>query len=82
MSFDLTRLLAAVGKAESFLAEKTGSHDNGEPRPDTEMVGSSAAMVEVYKLISRAAPTDAPVLIEGRVGDGQGTRCSLDSQEQ
>ena len=69
--FDLTRLLTAVGKAESFLAEKTRSHDNGEPRPDTEMIGSSAAMVEVYKLISRAAPTDAPVFIEGESGTGK-----------
>ena len=69
--FDLTRLLTAVGKAESFLAEKTRSHDNGEPRPDTEMIGSSAAMVEVYKLISRAASTDAPVFIEGESGTGK-----------
>ncbi len=69
--FDLTRLLTAVGKAESFLAEKTRSHDNEEPLPDTEMIGSSAAMVEVYKLISRAAPTDAPVLIEGESGTGK-----------
>ena len=69
--FDLTRLLAAVGKAESFLAQKTCSRDKEEAYPDTEMIGSSAAMVEVYKLISRAAPTDAPVLIEGESGTGK-----------
>ena len=69
--FDLTRLLAAVGKAESFLAEKKHSRDNGEPHLETEMVGSSAAMVDVYKLISRVAPTDAPVLVEGESGTGK-----------
>jgi len=33
--------------------------------PETEMIGSSAPMVAIYKMISRVAPTDATVLIEG-----------------
>jgi transcriptional regulator with PAS, ATPase and Fis domain len=39
--------------------------------PPTEMIGSSAAMVAIYKTISQAAPTDATVLIEGETGTGK-----------
>ena len=35
------------------------------------MIGSSARMVEIYKTISRVAPTDATVLIEGETGTGK-----------
>ena len=35
------------------------------------MIGSSAAMVEIYKTVSRVAPTDATVLIEGETGTGK-----------
>jgi DNA-binding NtrC family response regulator len=49
------------------------------PSPDTQaklgaesgLLGSTAGMLEVYKLIARAADTDAPVLITGESGTGK-----------
>ena len=35
------------------------------------MIGSSAAMVEIYKKVVRVAPTDATVVIEGETGTGK-----------
>jgi transcriptional regulator with PAS, ATPase and Fis domain len=35
------------------------------------MIGSSPAMVEIYKTVSRAAPTDASVIVEGETGTGK-----------
>ena len=35
------------------------------------MIGSSPAMVEIYKTVSRVAPTDATVIIEGETGTGK-----------
>jgi two-component system, NtrC family, response regulator HydG len=68
--FDLSRLLAVVRLAEQSLAAQPQSQDS-EPLPATEMVGFSSQMVEIYKTISRAAPTDVPVLIEGESGTGK-----------
>src|SRR5476651_2918116 len=39
--------------------------------PETEMIGSSPRMIEIYKQISKVAPTDATVLIEGETGTGK-----------
>ena len=39
--------------------------------PETEMIGSSPRMIEIYKTISQVAPTDATVLIEGETGTGK-----------
>ncbi len=69
--FDLTRLLETLHKAESFLAERDTKSVEAPEIPPTEMVGFSAPMIDVYKTISRAAPTDAPVLIQGETGTGK-----------
>ena len=69
--FDISELLRAIRQAESFLSQQGRVPDPFPETPPTEMVGSSAQMVEVYKTISRAAPTDAPVLVEGESGTGK-----------
>jgi len=68
--FELDRLLDTVRKAEAsrVTSEKESEIDD---MPDTEMIGSSAGMIEIYKTVSRVAPTDMTVLIEGETGTGK-----------
>lgn len=44
---------------------------NSEINLDHNMVGESARMKEVYRFLSRVAPTDSTVLIEGESGTGK-----------
>jgi DNA-binding NtrC family response regulator len=69
--FELDDLLAAVRKAEASLGAKAPDEEVDDDLPETEMIGSSAEMVEIYKTISRVAPTDATILIEGETGTGK-----------
>lgn len=69
--FGMSKLLDAVGKAAESLEAKTRKEAPEADIPETEMIGFTAAMVEVYKTISRAAPSDAPVLIQGESGTGK-----------
>lgn len=69
--FDVSKLLDAVGRAAAHLRETGGGGVKHPEVPPTEMVGFSPQMVEVYKTISRAAPTEAPVLIQGESGTGK-----------
>jgi DNA-binding NtrC family response regulator len=68
--FELDTLLEAVRRAL-----ENGSADDQETEPEdlpeTEMIGSSPGMVEIYKTVSRVAPTDATVVIEGETGSGK-----------
>jgi len=68
--FDLDRMLETVKRAEASRNQET---DEVEPEelPETDMIGSSTGMVEIYKTVSRVAPTDATVLIEGETGTGK-----------
>ena len=69
--FDLSRLLEVVRRAERHLRERSVPAAITPELPQTELIGFSAPMVDVYKTISRAAPTEVPVLIEGESGTGK-----------
>ena len=68
--FELDTLLEAVKRA---LDTRTSDDEEVEHEelPESEMIGSSASMIEIYKTVSRVAPTDASVLIEGETGTGK-----------
>jgi len=68
--FELDRLLETVRRAEGSRESKEKEVDI-EDMPETEMIGSSAGMIEIYKTVSLVAPTDATVLIEGETGTGK-----------
>ncbi|MFB3825816.1 MAG: sigma-54-dependent transcriptional regulator [Bryobacteraceae bacterium] len=68
--FDLDRMLETLKRAER--AREEGEQEAvEEDLPESEMIGSSPAMIEIYKTASRVAPTDATVLIQGETGTGK-----------
>jgi DNA-binding NtrC family response regulator len=68
--FKLETMLRAIERAE---ASRSGEEEEVEEEelPETEMIGSSPAMVEIYKTVDRVADTDATVIIEGETGTGK-----------
>lgn len=68
--FDFDHILETIRRAEN-----TGDPDDEEVEPEelpvTQMIGSSRAIIEIYKTISKVAPTNATVLIEGETGTGK-----------
>jgi DNA-binding NtrC family response regulator len=69
--FELDVLLEAIERAKASREEETDDEFEDEELPDTEFIGSSPSMIEIYKTVSRAAPTDATVIIEGETGTGK-----------
>ncbi len=69
--FDLKLLLSTVDRAvkQRAMAQSAPPPEPSLPRGD--LVGSSAAMLGIWKLIGRAAASDAPVLITGETGTGK-----------
>jgi DNA-binding NtrC family response regulator len=69
--FELEDLLDVIRRAEETLQQEDEKETWIDDIPDSDMIGSSSGMVEIYKVISRVAPTDATVLIEGETGTGK-----------
>lgn len=66
--FDLERVTQVVARA---LAEQYPRERATEPVPTADLVGSSAAMQEVFKQVSLVAASDLPVLVSGPTGSGK-----------
>jgi DNA-binding NtrC family response regulator len=72
--FEIDRMLDTIKRAEAARHDKEDDKENvagPDDLPESEMIGSSAAMVEIYKTASLVAPTDATVVIEGETGTGK-----------
>ncbi len=69
--FDLDRLLETIKRAEAARLPEEDDDASVDDLPNTEWIGSSSRMVEIYKTISVVAPTDMTVLIEGETGTGK-----------
>ncbi|MCS7024351.1 MAG: sigma-54 dependent transcriptional regulator [Bryobacteraceae bacterium] len=69
--FELDRMLEVIKRAEQALKGSRDEESEIDDLPESEMIGSSPGMVEVYKIVARVAPTDTTVLIQGETGTGK-----------
>ncbi|MGD0501015.1 MAG: sigma-54 dependent transcriptional regulator [Bryobacteraceae bacterium] len=70
--FDLDVMLDAVERAEAARGGQGAETEaEEEEQPETELIGNSPAMVEIYRTVALAAPSDATVLLEGETGTGK-----------
>ena len=68
--FEIDHMLETIKRAEASRLDKE-KEAGPDDLPESELIGISPAMVEIYKTASQVAPTDATVLIEGETGTGK-----------
>src|SRR5262249_27458051 len=71
--FEMAHMIDTIKRAEKSLMGDAidDEAESIDDLPETEMIGSSSRMIEIYKTLSRVAPTDATVLVEGETGTGK-----------
>ncbi len=70
--FELDQMLDTVKRAEASL--EVQDHDDETDvtdLPESDLIGSSPKMIDIYKTLARVAPTDATILVEGETGTGK-----------
>ena len=69
--FDLKELIGIVGRALSQPKERPAAAAKAEEWEGIPLVGRSAAMQEIYRLLARLMQTDLTVMITGESGTGK-----------
>jgi two-component system nitrogen regulation response regulator GlnG len=68
--FDLNELVSLVGRALAA-AKPSATTDREKPSEDIPLVGRSAAMQDIYRVLARLMQTDLTVIITGESGTGK-----------
>jgi two-component system nitrogen regulation response regulator GlnG len=69
--FDLKEVIAIVGRAMSEPKEQRAATPKSEELDNIPLVGRSAAMQEIYRVLARLMQTDLTVMITGESGTGK-----------
>ena len=69
--FDLDDMVEKVRRAVASFDVDEEKEARIDDIPETDMIGSSPQMVEIFKTLAKVAPTDATLLIEGETGTGK-----------
>jgi two-component system nitrogen regulation response regulator GlnG len=69
--FDLKELIGIVGRAMAEPKEKSSGQTKAEELDGIPLVGRSAAMQEIYRVLARLMQTDLTVMIAGESGTGK-----------
>jgi len=69
--FDLDDMVEKVRRAFASLEEPEEAETRIDDIPETDMIGSSPMMVDIFKVLAKVSPTDATILIEGETGTGK-----------
>ena len=69
--FELDDLMDVVKRAEKSFEKDDEESVWIDDIPETEMIGTSPQMMDIFKTIAKVAPTTATVLIEGETGTGK-----------